>query len=59
MHREAVDVPSLEAFEARLEGALGNLIWWVAALPISGSWNRMGFKIFSNLSHSMILWTHS
>jgi len=31
--REAVDVPSLEAFKSRLAGALGSLSWWVAALP--------------------------
>ena len=27
--REAVDAPSLEAFKARLDGALGRLSWWV------------------------------
>ena len=26
--REAVDAPSLEVFKARLDGALGNLVWW-------------------------------
>ena len=25
--REAVDAPSLEAFKARLDGALGSLVW--------------------------------
>ena len=25
--REAVDVPSLEVFKARLDGALSNLVW--------------------------------
>ena len=55
MPREAVDAPSLEAFEARLDGALGNLVWWVAAPSIAGSWNWMGFKTLSNLSRSMIL----
>ena len=34
--RGAVDAPSLEVFEARLDGALGNLIWWVASLPMAG-----------------------
>jgi len=33
--REAVDALSLETFKARLEGTLGSLIWWVAALPIT------------------------
>lgn len=26
----------LEAFKARLVGALGNLIWWVVILPTAG-----------------------
>jgi len=26
--REAVDAPSLEIHKARLDGALGSLIWW-------------------------------
>jgi len=34
--REVVDALSLEAFKARLDGALGSLIWWVATLPMSG-----------------------
>jgi len=34
--REAADVLSLEAFETRLDGALGSLIWWGAALPMAG-----------------------
>jgi len=28
--------PSLEALEARLDGALGSLSWWGAALPTAG-----------------------
>ena len=28
MPTEAVDVPSLEAFKARLDGTLGSLGWW-------------------------------
>ena len=31
---EAVDAPSLEVFKARLDGALGSLSWWMAALPV-------------------------
>ena len=31
--REAVDAPSLKVYEARLDAALGSLVWWVAALP--------------------------
>ena len=38
--REAVDALSLEAFKARLDGALGNLaeylIKWLAILPVAG-----------------------
>ena len=31
--KEVVDAPSLEVFRARLDGALGSLIWWEATLP--------------------------
>ena len=31
-----MDAPSLEAFEARLDVALGSLVWWLAALHIAG-----------------------
>lgn len=34
--REAVGTPSLEAYKARLDGALGNLSWQVAALCMAG-----------------------
>jgi len=34
--KEAVDVPSLEAFKARLDVALGSLAWWLATLHIAG-----------------------
>jgi len=34
--RAPVDVTSLEVFKARLDGALGGLSWWVAALSTSG-----------------------
>jgi len=36
---EAVDAPSLEAFKARLDVALGSLVWWLATLHIAGGWN--------------------
>lgn len=45
--QEAVDVPSLELFEARLGGAPGSLTWG------SGDWNSI-FNITSNLRHSPI-----
>jgi len=34
---ENVDALSLEAFKARLDGTLSNLIWWEVSLPIGGS----------------------
>ena len=53
---EAVDVPSLAAFKARLDRALGSLSWWGAALPTQGAWRQMIFKVLSNISRFMILW---
>jgi len=34
--REVVDVPSLEVFEARLDGGLSNLVWWKMSLLMAG-----------------------
>ena len=34
--KEAVDAPSLEAFKARLDVALGSLVWWLATPHIAG-----------------------
>ena len=34
--KEAVDSPSLEAFKARLDVALGSLVCWLATLHIAG-----------------------
>ena len=55
LSREAVGTPTLEALSARLDGALGSLIHWVAALPKADGWNWMGFEVPSNPSRSMIL----
>ena len=33
--KEAVDAPSLQAFKARLDVALGSLGWWLATLHIA------------------------
>ena len=52
--REAVGAPSLEVFKARLDGALGNLVWWEVSLPMAGGWNWMVFKVPSNPNHSII-----
>jgi len=34
--KEVVDALSLHAFEARLDVALGSLVWWLATLNIAG-----------------------
>ena len=34
--REAVAVPSLAVFKARLGGALGTVVWWKVSLPMAG-----------------------
>ena len=34
--REVVDAPSLQASKARLDVALGSLVWWLATLHIAG-----------------------
>ena len=34
--KKAVDAPSLQAFKARLDVALGSLVWWLATLHIAG-----------------------
>ena len=33
---EVVDIPSLEAFKATLDVALGSLVWWLVTLHIAG-----------------------
>ena len=35
--KEAVDAPSLEALKARLDVALGSLVWWLVTLHIAGA----------------------
>jgi len=32
---KVVDAPSLEAFKARLDVALGSLVWWLMTLPVA------------------------
>ena len=34
--KEVVDAPSLEALKARLDVALGSLVWWLETLHIAG-----------------------
>ena len=47
--------PSLKAFKARLDVALGSLVCWLATLHIAGGWNWMSIEVLSNPGHSMIL----
>ena len=55
--REVADVPSLEVFKARLDGALGSLL----VLDMEdgslwqGAWTLMILEVPSNPSHSMTL----
>jgi len=53
--KEAVDAPSLEAFKARLDVALGSLVWWLATLHIAGGGNWMSTVVLFNPGHSIIL----
>jgi len=58
--REVVDAPSLEAFKASLDVALGSLVLWLVILHIAG-----GLKLNDHCDpsqprpfyDSMILWT--
>ena len=54
--KEAVDAPSLEAFKARLDVALGSLVWWLVTLHIAGGWKYIIIVVLFNPGHSMILW---
>ena len=36
MPKEAVDAPSMQAFKARLDVALGSLVCWLVTLHIAG-----------------------
>ena len=51
--------PSLEVFEARLDGALGSLGWYemwrLVALPVVGGWSFMALEVPSNPGHSVML----
>jgi len=49
-----VDAPSLQAFKARLDVALGSLVCWLATLHIAGGWNWMSIVVFYNPGHSTI-----
>jgi len=53
--KEVVDAPSLEAFKARLDVALGSLVWWLATLHTAGGLKLMIIEVLFNPGHSMIL----
>ena len=53
--KEVVDAPSLEAFKASLDVALGSLVWWLATLHIAGGWNKMSTVVLFSSGQSMIL----
>jgi len=53
--KEAVDAPSLQAFKARLDVALGSLGCWLATLHIAGGWNWMSIVGLCKPSYSVIL----
>jgi len=53
--KEAVDAPSLQAFKARLDVALGSLVCWLATLHIAGGWDWMSIVVLFNPGHSMTL----
>jgi len=53
--KEAVDAPSLQAFKARLDVALGSLVRWLVTLHIAGGWNGMSIVVLFNPGHSRIL----
>ena len=55
LSKEVVDAPSPEAFKARLDVALGSLVWWLVTLHIAGGWNLMITVVLFNPGHSMIL----
>jgi len=37
--KRSMRFPSMEAFKARLDMALGSLVWWLVTLNIAGGWN--------------------
>ena len=43
--------PSMEVLKAGLDGALGSLSCWVAALPMAQVWGWVGFMVPSNITH--------
>ena len=55
LYSALVDVPSLKAFKARLDVALGSLVCWLATLHTAGGWNSMCIVVLCNPGLSMVL----
>ena len=53
--KEVVGAPSLQTFKARLDVALGSLVWWLVTVHIAGGWNQMIIVVLFNPGHSLIL----
>ena len=53
--KEAVDAPSLQAFKARLDVALGSLGCWLVTLHTAGGWDWMSTVDLCNPGHFMIV----
>ena len=49
---EFVTVPSLEAFKARLDGAVSSLVSREVSLPAAGGWNEVISEAPSETNHS-------
>ena len=43
-----MDAPSLQAFKARLDVALGSLVCWLVTLHMAGGWNWMSIVVLCN-----------
>jgi len=52
---KVVDAPSLKAFQARLDGALSNLVWVEMSLLTAGGWTGWPGKVPSHPNCSVIL----
>ena len=50
-----MDAPSLEAFKARLDVALGSLGCWLATLHIAGGGKYMSTVLLCNPGRSVVL----
>ena len=53
MPKKAVYAPFQETFKARLDVALGSLVWWLATLHIAGGWNYVNIVVLFCPGHSM------